>query len=257
MNKLKIHEQLLKFFYLNNFHRICVYLIKLTSFFDKKIESRLNFYKFFKKRKIIYSKKMLLSFYEPSVFIFSLNFDTDSLLKKINNYKNIFKASTYINDQNINIYQSEHDLNKKKEFLQINIFLENYINKKISFFYCSELIKIKKMWFVITQKSGIIKKHSHFDSDLSGVLYLKVDEENIDQKDGLKIYNPSRHMKILRHCNNNNFITNIIEEDSYIYKPKVNEMIIFNSYIEHSVENFGSKISERISFPFDLEFQHR
>ena len=197
---------------------------------------------------------MLLSFYEPSVFIFSLNFDTLSLIKKINNYRNKFKEKIYINDENVNIYQSEHDLNKKKEFLQIKILLENFINRKISNFYDLKLIKIKKMWFVVTQKAGIIKKHSHFDSDLSGVLYLKVDEENNDQKNGLKIYNPSKYMRIFKYYNNN-FITDIIENDNYIYKPKVNELIIFNSYIEHSVENFDTKITERISFPFDLEFE--
>ena len=47
------------------------------------------------------------------------------------------------------------------------------LNNKISNFYGSQLIKIKKMWFVITKKAGLIKKHSHLDSDLSVVLYLR------------------------------------------------------------------------------------
>ena len=256
MRKIEIKEKLLKFFYLNNFHKLCVYLIKFISFFDKSIQPRLTFYKFFKKRKINYSRKILISFYEPSFFIFNLNFDSLSLIKKIYNYQKISKENIYLKDQNINILQSEHDLNKKKEFSEINVFLENFINNKISDFYGSELVQIKKMWFVVTQKAGLIKKHSHFDSDLSGVLYLKVDQENVHQKDGLKIYNPSRHMKIYKYYNNNNnFIINIIKDDYYFFKPKVNDLIIFNSYIEHSVENLESKILERISFPFDLEFK--
>ena len=111
-------EKLLKFFYLNNFHKICVYLVKFASLFDKTMKSRLAFYNFFKKRKVNYSRKMLLSFYQPSVFIFNLNIDTPSLIKKIYNYENIFKENIYTNHDNINIFQSEHDLNKKKEFLK-------------------------------------------------------------------------------------------------------------------------------------------
>jgi hypothetical protein len=46
----------------------------------------------------------------------------------------------------------------------------------------------------------------------------------------------------------------IIKDENYIFKPKVNDLIIFNSYLEHSVENNNSKTSNRISLPFDLEF---
>ena len=117
------------------------------------------------------------------------------------------------------------------------------------------MIKIKKMWFVITKKAGLIKKHSHLDSDLSAVLYLNVDEENINFNDGLKIHNHSKFIKIYKHCEeNNNFIISIIKDENYIFKPKVNDLIIFNSYLEHSVENNNSKILNRISLPFDLEF---
>ena len=248
-------EKILKFFYLNNFHKLSFYIVKLLSFFDKTIRSRMFFYNFFKKRKINYSKKLLHSFYEPSIFIFNLNIDNLNLIKKIYNYENIFKENIYSYHDHVNIFQSEHDLNKKKEFLEISFFLENFINDKISNFYGSELIKIKKMWFVITQKAGLIKKHNHLNSDLSGVLYLNVDEENINFNDGLRIHNYSKFIKIYKYYEeNNNFITSIFKDDYYIFKPKVNDLLIFNSYLDHSVENNNSKISNRISLPFDLEF---
>ena len=41
---------------------------------------------------------------------------------------------------------------------------------------------------------------------------------------------------------------------SFIIKPKRNDLIILNSYIEHSVVNKNSKIVDRISLPFDLVF---
>ena len=256
MQKFQILEKLLKFFYLNNHHKLSVYLIKFISFFDSSIECRLSFYNFFKKRKINYSRELLNHFYEPYVFIFNLEVNTQDLIKKIYNYKkNISKENIYVSHGHVNTFQSEHDLNKKKEFYEINLLLENFINNKISNFYGSQLIKIKKMWFVITKKAGLIKKHSHLDSDLSAVLYLNVDEENINFNDGLKIHNHSKFIKIYKFCEeNNNFIISIIKDDNYILKPKVNDLIIFNSYLEHSVENNNSKTSNRISLPFDLEF---
>lgn len=247
-------ENLLKFFYLNNFHKVSFYLAKFIFFFNKNIKLRTSFYKFFKKRKIYYNRKILLSLYKPRVFIFNLNVDTLNLIKKIYNYENIFKVNSYTLHENINIFQSEHDLNKKKEFLEIKNFLEDFINSKISTLYGSEFFQIKKMWFVITKKAGIIKKHSHLDSDLSGVLYLNVDENNIDRNDGLKIYNYFKHLEIFKYCTaKNKFIKTVIEDSYYIFKPKVNDLIIFNSYLEHSVMNYNSKIKNRISLPFDLE----
>ena len=76
MQKFQILEKLLKFFYLNNHHKLSVYLIKFISFFDSSIECRLSFYNFFKKRKINYSRELLNHFYEPCVFIFNLEVNT-------------------------------------------------------------------------------------------------------------------------------------------------------------------------------------
>ena len=44
---------------------------------------------------------------------------------------------------------------------------------------------------------GIIKKHSHFNSDFSGVFYLDI-EETKEIDGGLKIYNPMENIVILK-----------------------------------------------------------
>jgi len=111
------------------------------------------------------------------------------------------------------------------------------------------------MWFVITKQSGIINKHSHFDSDLSGVLYLKVNLNSSNS--GLEIFNPLGEMDIYKY----NLSLNKIEKstftgDKYLFSPKNNDLIIFNSYLEYSVQNKDPNIADRISLPFDLIFKN-
>ena len=101
---------------------------------------------------------------------------------------------------------------------------------------------------------GIIKKHSHFNSDFSGVFYLNV-EETEEKDGGLKIYNPMENIEILKFSEDKNmFIKTVCIEKNFIFKPTKNDLIIFNSYLEHSVHNMNSKLTDRISLPFDLIF---
>ena len=43
--------------------------------------------------------------------------------------------------------------------------------------------------------------------------------------------------------------------DKYLFSPKNNDLIIFNSYLEYSVQNKDPNIADRISLPFDLIFK--
>ena len=52
----------------------------------------------------------------------------------------------------------------------------------------------------------------------------------------------------------NMFIKTVCTEKNYTFKPTKNDLIIFNSYLEHSVNNTSSKQTDRISLPFDLIF---
>ena len=115
-------------------------------------------------------------------------------------------------------------------------------------------LSVDKLWFVITKNSGIIKKHSHFNSDFSGAFYLNV-EENNEYRNGLKLYNSLENLEIFRYSvSENRFNVEVVYEKTLLLKPNKNDLIIFNSYLEHGVDNENSKISERISLPFDLIF---
>jgi len=113
-------------------------------------------------------------------------------------------------------------------------------------------LRIIKLWFVITKKSGVIKKHGHFNSDFSGVLYLNI-EENNEIEDGLKIYNPLEIVEIFQYSQSKKkFSKSVCFDKEFILKPKKNDIIIFNSYLEHSVNNKSISNIDRVSLPFDL-----
>ena len=93
-----------------------------------------------------------------------------------------------------------------------------------------------------------------FNSDFSGAFYLNV-EENRENNNGLKIYNSLENLEIFSYSvNENQFKIEVTTEKTLLLKPNKNDLIIFNSYLEHSVDNKNSKINERISLPFDLIF---
>ena len=243
-----------KFLYLYNFFRLAVYFSKLISIFSKKERKKTSFYNFFKKRKRHFDKDLLTAFYRPKIFIFNHDFETKDIIDSIYNYENLFDVNEFTNDGHKNIFQSEHNLNKKKEFIDTSKSIENFVSKNIANIFNSKKINLTKMWFVITKQSGIINKHSHFDSDLSGVLYLKVNLNSSNS--GLEIFNPLEEMDIYRYnLSLNKIEKSIFTGDRYLFNPKNNDLIIFNSYLEHSVQNNDADITDRISLPFDLIFK--
>ena len=159
-----------------------------------------------------------------------------------------------INDGHKKIYQSKDDLNKRIEFSKITTYMEKIINKKVSKYIQYKKLKLIKMWIVITKNFGIMKKHSHFNADFSGVLYVKVDS-NKNYKGGLKIHNVMQNIEIYTYSKKEKkFQKKINRKKSFIFKPNKNDLILFNSYIVHSVINKNSKVVDRISLPFDMVF---
>ena len=86
---------------------------------------------------------------------------------------------------------------------------------KILYKYDAKKINLIKMWFVITKQSGIINKHSHFDSDLSGVLYLKVNLNSSNS--GLDIFNPLGEMDIYKYNLSLNIFYCLVHKKIYVF----------------------------------------
>ncbi len=246
-------NKIIFFLYKKNFFKLAYFLVYFLSIFISDYSKKITFYKFFKKRKSIYSKGELLALNQPKIFIFKSKFNSENILKFIKKYENIYKKNKYSYDGHKNIYQSEHDLNKHKNFNNLSKKIQKAVNSKLRIFNLERQLKLHKMWFVITNKAGKIKKHSHFDSDFSGVMYLKV-EKSKSKNFGLKIFNPYEKIELYDFTKKSKMKKSVITKKEFIYKPKIKNIIFFNSYLEHSVDNKHAKIKERISLPFDLKF---
>ena len=246
-------KKILFYFYLRGFFRICVFIVSIISIFNESYKNEISFYRYFKKKRK-YKKKNLEILYRPKVFIFNLPNDTKKLSKKIYNYEMLYLDNQKTKDGHKNIYQSKDNLNDIKEFRQISKHIEKSINKKISKHIQNNKLKLIKMWIVITKNLGNMKKHSHFNADFSGVLYVRVDN-NKNYQGGLKIHNVMQNIDIYIYSTKKKiFQKSINRKKSFIFRPKKNDLIIFNSYIEHSVINRNSKVVDRISLPFDMVF---
>jgi hypothetical protein len=243
-------KNFLKFVYFKFFFRLKAYISIFIPIFKEKNSTSFN--KFFKKNK--YLDNNLLTFLErPKIFIFNHDFDSKNIINNIYNYENLFKTNKFTYDGHKEIYQSEHNLNEKFFFKEISEKIEKFINYNITKPLNIKKINLINMWFVITKNSGIINKHCHLNSHLSGVLYLKIDNQNRDS--GLNILTPFEEIDVYKYnINTSKIEKSIFRGDNYLFVAKNNDLIVFDSYLEHSVENKGSKTIDRISLPFDLVF---
>ena len=247
-------NKLLNFLYFNNHFKSATYSSKILSIFNNKYKKKIDFFNYFKKRKKKYSQENLKLLYQPKIYIQKFSFDIDEIVKQIYNYDKLYQKNQYTKDGHTNIYQSEHNLEKNEKFEKLSNELQDFINQRLQDDINNNKLKISKLWFVITKKMGIIKKHSHFNSDFSGVFYLKI-EESKEIDGALIIYNPMKNIEILEFSDEKNmFIKTVCTEKNYTFKPTKNDLIIFNSYLEHSVNNKNTSNIDRISLPFDLIF---
>ena len=245
-------EKIIYFLYLNNLFRACIFFSKFASIFNKKYQRRIFFFNYLKKKRKKIKKKILKIVYQPRIFIFNSKNNRKNIIQKIYNYENLNLKNEFSYHGHKNVYQSEHNLNENIKFKSISKQLEKSVNKKISKYLNFKKLSIVRMWFVITKKSGFIKKHSHLNSDFSAVYYLKVDK-NQSSSNGIKIYNDLGKIEICEfNDKKNSFVVRDLRKKFLLLKPKNDDLVIFNSYIEHSVNNYGSKIINRISLPFDL-----
>ena len=162
----------------------------------------------------------------------------------------------YSSDGHHNIYQSDHNINLDSNFKELTNLLTSILNNKILVFFSkSHYLKITKMWFVITKKLGIHRKHNHLSSDLSGVLYLKIDQYSKNNEGALKIYNINKAIDVYTYDLTKHIFEKkyVCKDEFFYFNPKKNDLIVFNSFLEHSVNN-SKKSEDRISIPFDTEF---
>ena len=166
-------------------------------------------------------------------------------------------------------YQSNHDLQKNKKFFYVKSQIENFLNHNIKKYFINNnsvgKFAVKNMWFVIMKENTTHDIHTHPKSVLSGVIYLKKNKTN-EGKLNLLIpnFNKEKYAQkelsnyineetILVNFNENKEEENYINTKSYKFNPNEKDMIVFNSYLYHSVENYSGK-DDRISLAWDAVY---
>jgi len=108
-------------------------------------------------------------------------------------------------------------------------------------------VNIKSMWAIINEQAAWNQKHHHSNSDLSAAYYVSAHENCGD----IVFYDP-RPAPVYKHPipkspNNLNATVNSI-------KPEAGMLVLFPSYLEHSVNpNMSDKKRIVISFNINLE----
>ena len=203
----------------------------------------------------------------PRIFIFKLD-DLKFDIKTFYDYALKNPKTNYMPDQ-IDTYQSDHDIEQKPEFgkikIQIEKFLDEELKKKVFVRKTLGKFKLKSMWFVIMKKNSHHNMHSHPKSAFTGVFYLKVNKN--ETSGALKIVIPNYNRKEYNlgsfydeaiknktklEDEKKEIITNI-ENKIFDFVPDNNDMIVFNSYMIHGIEKYESE-EDRIALAWDAVY---
>ena len=104
------------------------------------------------------------------------------------------------------------------------------------------------LWVNVMKKGGYHPPHNHARSVFSGTFYAKVDETT----SGLILINPTQplrnHDPLVRAEDAGPFTS-----ETLLMRPEVNTMIIWPSWLMHSVPQMDSD-ETRISFSFNVDY---
>jgi len=191
-----------------------------------------------------------------------LFFSTPIWVSKIDNHENINEEmSSYINDlQNKDPqgviksnFKGWHSKDfKLKENAPANFI--SHIGKNINtalndmnWDLTSQFVKITNMWAIVNEGGALNQKHNHSNSDISAAYYVSAHENCGD----IVFYDPrpARTYKfpVAKSPNTLNATINSV-------KPESGLLVLFPSYLEHSVnQNLSNKKRIVISFNLSLE----
>jgi hypothetical protein len=186
----------------------------------------------------------------PSHIIDFLNDYVDSMdQKQIDLNKNIFGNLLYRDIQNIFIPESNANLWGLKTYLEDlseNLLKNNGIHEKciIPNSYCFGNGEYLDAWVNRYYMSDYTPLHIHFDSIISGVIILKISQNN-NTKDN--------------NCRMDGKLQFILPDNGYIttYCPtqSVGKVILFPSWVQHLV--YPQKIlEERRTLSFNIKIKH-
>jgi uncharacterized protein (TIGR02466 family) len=175
-----------------------------------------------------------------------------SNLKSVLDIKTTLDTVKKLNNKDHNRTFVTHDkLHLEDDFKE----LVNVLNGEIQA-YCNEIIFISFDDVVLTNMWGIIhtghsyhQRHMHPNSFISGVLHLEVPTTPKDKNEGLLIfYDPKiGRQSMMPSVKEVNSLTTI----QHHYEPEEGKLVVFPSYLEHSIELMDLKELTRVSIAFN------
>ncbi len=113
----------------------------------------------------------------------------------------------------------------------------------------SQEVKLSNMWAIINKKGAMNQKHHHSNSDLSAAYYVTATEGCGD----IIFYDP-RPGKVYKYPLSN--IPNLLNSNNNGVKPESGMLVLFPSYLEHSV-NPNTSDNDRIVISFNISLEKK
>ena len=189
----------------------------------------------------------------------NLLFSTPVWTIQLDNYKNInediYKYIKFLNEKdNIGISKSnikgwhskDFDLNDKdpQNFIKFILPAIEQVMDDMSWEKQKQIAKINNMWAIINTGGSANLRHQHGNSTISGAYYVRAPENSGD----IVFYDP-RPAPVYSYPNIDK--PNILNAQVNGVNPKEGALVLFPSYLDHSVNENLSK-DERIVISFNI-----
>ncbi len=152
-----------------------------------------------------------------------------------------------INKSNIKGWHSkDFDLNEKEPQNFINFIISNIEQVMIDMNWDKQkqTAKINNMWAIINTGGSANLRHQHGNSTISGAYYVRAPLDSGD----IVFYDP-RPAPVYHHPNTSS--PNLLNAQVNSVNPKEGALVLFPSYLDHSVNENISK-DERIVISFNI-----
>ena len=171
--------------------------------------------------------------------------DSELSPKEDKDIKDIIAAGMYQNLGNstsASSYIFNSNLKEIKQFCeqQLNEYVKEIINpiEELDFY-------ITQSWLNVTKPGEFHHNHHHNNSIISGVFYISVEED-----DKIMFNDPNNKVKELIYVHSNEY--NAWNSASWFFPVKNNELILFPSWLDHSVKQNSKATMDRISVAFNV-----
>jgi uncharacterized protein (TIGR02466 family) len=187
---------------------------------------------------------MIKNLFEVPFYEAELAIDCMQIYDWVNEYKEINPS---VNNSNRGGY---HSPDLEGEIPKLNILLkefERHANRFAESLNSKPLV-LGNVWFNENGYMNYNDYHIHSGCVLSGVWYLATPEDC----GNLIFYHPRRELLSVDWNNTSMNGYNTMNSYSYSLKPSVNRLVLFPSWLEHSVEPNLNPTKKRISFSFNF-----